>query len=294
MNGSDTTISGPSFNLLLMKQIARIKSQRRSDKHRPGSGFERKSAYIPRGYSKFAKMCDHYGGYDWFNTNHLRGIFNKYVGKPWDDCYSHICKVIPPRFKDDIYHSIGRPLWQQAYEIETAVEIHKTFVHKGIVRKHPDIEYKPTGTLLVPARWGYYQGYRGSLTSLDYQIRNCYYQDYFYIDGDTGLVSKIPAIGRQPKEVVYPRMRFDYSNKKAYFVTEMVEVDGVTNAMRRDYDFWDRLDEQRQKSIKKSQTKSQYRIVNKGVRLVENLDDNLNIILVEEPILVLKRIKQPK
>lgn len=278
-----------------MKQIARRKSKRRSDKNQTGKGFARERKYIPKGYSKFAKMCDHYGGYDWFNVNHLIGIFNKYVGKPWDECYSHVCEVLEPRFHDSILNNIGMPIWQPEYVMDTAIEIRTTYVYKGIKRRDHEYEYKIVGEETIPAEWCYSQGYHRSASSLSYLKQDNHYKDYYYVDGDSGLVQKIACTKYKPRVVRYPRVAFDYRTRKYMKVLSFEEIDGMTEQSRNHYDWRDRWDAKVLADREHvTLPKSQYTIVSKGTQLVEDLDENLNIILVEEPIFVLKRIKQPK
>jgi len=281
-----------------MKQIARRKSKRHSDKNQTGKGFARERKYIPKGYSKFAKMCDHYGGYDWFNSNHLKGIINKYVGKPWDDCYSHLCEVMEPRFRDSIMDNIGMPIWQPEYVIATVIERVTTFIYNGVKRRDSISDFIPVGEETIPAQWYYSQGYYRSISSLDYLKRNNYYQDYFYVEAETGLVQKIVCAKYKPRVVTYPRIGYDYKNRCSVKVLSVEEVSGVTERMRVNYamhDRWDvrrALEKERKEGMPKE--KSRYTIVSKGTQIVEDLDENLNIILIEEPIFVLKRIKQPK
>ncbi len=267
-----------------MKEIARYSRKRKSDQHRPGRGFCREREDIPRGMRKFARVCDIYPDGDWISTNHLKGIFNKFVGQPWDDCYSHICAACDPRFIKEVYSYIRRPVWAKEYWIEQVVRVNTTYILDDIKRKSSDYIYKTIGEELVPAQWMYLRSsYGQNFYTLEWMRQNSYYQDQYYIEGETGLVRKIPAIKDKPKEIEFPHLEWDYSTRKAVVKVMYEEnIDGLTHRDKVRYKINDIAaviwEKRKENKLEVSEPKSLYTVVFKGY--------NGN-----EPILVLKRIK---
>jgi len=280
-----------------MKPVARVKNKRHSDKRRTGRGFCRERVDIPKGMLRFAKMCDNYSYGDWFNSNHVRGIFNKYVGKPWDDCHSHLRAACPTRFFGDIVAQIYHPVWVKEYTIDLVIRHQITYIIDGVKQKGMDYEYEVVGEELVPAGWVYQtRNYGHNYSTLEWLTSHAYYRAIHYVDGDTGIVCRIPAQKDCPTVQQVPYLDYWYQKRKYVKVIKETTTDGTTEKDRVWARFYAKYDANRKEKLLRDKVeavkpKPQYKIQSKGYHKVEILNDDYEFEFIEEPILVLKRIK---
>lgn len=246
--------------------------------------FNRKAEFISRGFSKHMKVSGRYSLGGWINTNHVRGLLKKYVGKSFDDFYSEFSELYrntsfftDKRSLIDVY----KPLVLLEDRMPSVKLMISTNRYGGaIIDEVIDLQHEyiiPERVVYQSAMWN-----RGTLYNLEELSKQ--HHGAFYLDN--GIIRYLKHIpykhGKHETYAVGRVCRVNFKGRWQYvYIAEKDQKEYVKSASEIWREQWEAR-KLKEKAVRKSAEYEQ-----RGTRLVEHLDFdedyNLVVVEVEEP-----------